>query len=166
MNIRTITENDLPLRVKWMNHPKIYTSMHYDIPVLLENTLSWYKKNKENPNRIDVVFEDNCEILAMGGLTGIDTISKKAELYIFVNPFAHSKGIGTESTRLLCKYAFENLNLKKVFLVTNETNLSAQKVYEKVGFKLEGRLRKEVLVNGMLEDRFYYGIFSNELVIW
>lgn len=164
MIIRHIVENDLALRVKWMNHPNIYSFMHYDIPVLLENTISWYQKNIENSNRIDVVFEENSEIVAMGGLTRIDTVSKKAELYILVNPFLHSKGIGTKATRLLCKYGFENLNIEKIFLVTNESNLAAQKVYEKIGFKLEGRLRKETIVNNQIEDRLYYGLFANELL--
>lgn len=163
MIIRRITENDLSLRVEWMNHPNIYSSMHYDIPVVLENTLSWFKRNLENNNRVDVVFEEDGKIVAMGGLTGIDSLTNKAELYIFVNPFQQSKGIGTNATKLLCKYGFENLSLKKIYLVTNESNVSAQKVYEKVGFKLEGKLRKETIVNNIIEDRFYYGIFSNEL---
>ena len=118
-------------------------------------------------NDLDLDIEQKLSKMSKGMQEKVQLVlvmSRKAELYIFVNPFAHSKGIGTKATRLLCKYAFENLKLKKVFLVTNQTNLPAQKVYEKVGFKLEGMLRKEALVNGMLEDRFYYGIFSNELV--
>ena len=71
MTIRRITENDLSLRVEWMNHPNIYSSMHYDIPVVLENTISWFKRNLENNNRVDVVFEEDGKIVAMGGLTGM-----------------------------------------------------------------------------------------------
>lgn len=162
MIIRRIKEEDLTTRVEWMNNPAIYSSMHYDIPVVLENTLSWFKKNLDNNSRADVVFEEDGNIVAMGGLTGIDA-TNKAELYIFVNPLQKSKGIGTKATKLLCKYGFENLGLKKIYLVTNESNVSAQKVYEKVGFKLEGKLRKETIVNNIIEDRFYYGIFPNEL---
>ena len=163
MIIRRIKKEDLETRVEWMNNPAIYSSMHYDIPIVLENTLSWFKKNLDNNSRADVVFEEDDKIVAMGGLTGIDSLTNKAELYIFVNPFQQSKGIGTKATKLLCKYGFDNLGLKKIYLVTDVSNVSAQKVYEKVGFKLEGKLRKEYLTkDGILEDILYFGLLKEE----
>lgn len=164
MIIRPICEDDLPIRVSWMNHPNVYSSMHYDIPVILEKTVSWYRQNQDNKNRIDLVFEEQGKLVAMGGLTSIDHSIRKAELYIFVDPFFQSKGTGTMATRALCKYGFETLGLNKIYLVTNESNIPAQKVYEKVGFKLEGRLRAETLVAGQIEDRLYYGLFKDELL--
>jgi diamine N-acetyltransferase len=163
MIIRRIEEKDLPVRVEWMNHPKVYSSMHYAIPVVLDKTVAWFKQNLDNENRVDVVFECDGELVAMGGLTGIDGPIGKAELYIFVDPFIHSKGIGTTATTLLCEYGFKSLDLTKIYLVTNESNIAAQRVYEKVGFKLEGRLRKEAMVAGKLEDRLYYGLLKDEL---
>lgn len=163
MEIRRICETDLPTRVSWMNHPNVYSSMHYDIPVVLNKTISWFQQNQDNCNRVDVVFEESGKLVAMGGLTGIDGCLGKAELYIFVDPFLHSKGTGTAATRLLCEYGFETLGLNKIYLVTNESNIAAQRVYEKVGFQLEGRMRKETIVAGHLEDRLYYGLFKDEL---
>lgn len=164
MIIRSICEDDLPTRVSWMNHPNVYSSMHFDIPVVLEKTISWFRQNQDNKNRVDLVLEERDELVAMGGLTGIDHSIGKAELYIFVDPFFQSKGIGTVATRALCKYGFETLGLNKIFLVTNESNIPAQKVYEKIGFKLEGRLRAETIVAGQVEDRLYYGLFKDELL--
>ena len=39
MVVRRLQEKDLSIRVEWMNNPKVYGSMHYDVPILLENTL-------------------------------------------------------------------------------------------------------------------------------
>lgn len=164
MIIRPIAEQDLQIRVRWMNHPNVYTSMHYTVPVLLENTIVWYKNIRLNSSRADFVFEVDNEVVAMGGLTSINADLKKAELYIFVSPYLQSKGTGTQATYLLCKLGFEKLELDKIYLVTNESNIPAQRVYEKVGFKLEGRFRKEVIVNNVVEDRLYYGLFAHELV--
>lgn len=164
MIIRQICEDDLPTRVSWMNHPNVYLSMHFDIPVVLEKTVSWFRQNQDNKNRVDLVFEERGKLVAMGGLTGIDYSIGKAELYIFVDPFFQSKGTGTEATRILCKYGFDTLGLNKIFLVTNESNIPAQKVYGKIGFKLEGRLRAETIVAGQVEDRLYYGLFKDELL--
>lgn len=164
MKIRKIEEKDLEERVAWMNNPKVYESMHYVVPVCYENTVMWYKNNKNNLSRYDMVFEDEKgRLVAMGGLTSIDPHIKKAEFYIFVDPESQGKGIGSEASALLCKYGFESLGLNKIYLHTNESNIGARKTYEKIGFKLEGILRSEAIVRGRCEDRLYYGLMAYEL---
>lgn len=162
MLIRKIEKSDLQLRVDWMNNPKIYSSMHFDLPVLLENTIRWFEKNQSNDHRSDVCFVDNEEIVAFGGLTSIDQILKKAELYIFVNPDSQKKGIGTHATKLLCQYGFEELGLHKIYLLTNENNTAAIRVYQKCGFVLEGRHRDEFLMEDRYMDRLYFGLLKTE----
>ena len=45
------------------------------------------------------------------------------------------KGIGSEVTRLMLEYAFNELNFEKVVLSTSEFNHAAINIYEKAGFK-------------------------------
>lgn len=164
MIIRKINKEDLMTRVEWMNNPRIYQSMHFNLPITIEDTLKWYRKNFSDNSRVDVAFADSHEnLVAMGGLTHIDWTVKKAELYIFINPEIHGKGFGTYSTALLCNYGFSELGLNKIYLYTNEDNLAARVVYERIGFQLEGHLRHEIITaNGDFQDRLYYGILRNE----
>lgn len=162
MLIRKIEKSDLQLRVDWMNSPKIYSNMHFDLPVLLENTIRWFEKNQSNDCRSDVCFVEKDEVVAFGGLTSIDKLVKKAELYIFVNPDSHKSGIGTQATKLLCQYGFEELDLHKIYLLTNENNTAAIRVYQKCGFVLEGRLRDEYWVEDRYMDRLYFGLLKTE----
>ena len=164
MNARLLCEKDLPIRVEWMNNPKVYSSMHYEVPILLENTLNWFHKNVGNVGRADLVFEEDGQIVAMGGLTAINREVDKAELYVFVNPNLQRGGIGTKATNLLCKYGFEQLNLNKIYLETNEDNWAARRVYEKCGFRLEGVHRAECKnCNGDWQSRMYFGMLKGEL---
>ncbi|MBQ8239750.1 MAG: GNAT family N-acetyltransferase [Bacteroides sp.] len=164
MIIRKLQLEDLDTRVEWMNNPKVYSSMHFDIPVLLDNTIKWFKNNLDKDNRIDVVFEEGGMLVAMGGLTNINKVINKAELYIFVNPNLQRGGIGTKATSLLCKYGFDELKLNKIFLETNEDNDAAKRVYEKCGFQLEGILREEYKTSGnIFKSRYYYGMLKGEL---
>lgn len=165
MRIRELLVEDLATRVKWMNNPKVYSSMHFELPVKMDNTIAWYVRNKDNQSRSDVVFCENGEILAFGGLTSITTDTKKAELYIFVSPDIQHSGLGTKATKLLCDWGFMKLGLRKIYLYTNEDNVSAIRVYEKSGFRLEGRLREEyVSASGQFRDRLYFGLLKSEYV--
>lgn len=163
MYLRRLQYSDLEERVLWMNNPAIYSSMGFTPPISLENTISWYKKSVANNKRFDcAIVDENTVLLAMAGLTEIDDTCRKAELYIFVNPNRQHQGIGKKATYLLCKYAFSVLHLNKVFLQTNASNVAAQRVYESVGFKLEGIHREERKSAGQYEDRLYYGLLSKE----
>ena len=163
MIVRRLEESDLQLRVSWMNNKKVYSSMHFDIPVIMENTIKWYHNNKGNDKRVDLAFEENGEIVAFGGLTSIDRDVNKAELYIFVNPNAQKSGIGTKATMLLCHYGFEELGLNKIYLETNEDNMAARCVYEKCGFILEGTHREEYKTSdGFMLSRMYYGLLKRD----
>ena len=45
-------------------------------------------------------------------------------------------------------YAFNSLNLHRLSLVTLESNVGAQELYFKLGFKQEGILTEAILRNG------------------
>jgi RimJ/RimL family protein N-acetyltransferase len=74
------------------------------------------------------------------------------------------KRIGYEACRLAIQYGFEEMKLRKIYLAVYENNPNAKKLYEKLGFKLEGVLRKHVLVDGQYYDKYLMGLFKEEFV--
>lgn len=163
MKIRRLEERDLDTRVEWMNSPAIYESMHYEVPITIEKTIVWFRGNIGSKKRADLVLEDDGEIVAFCGITGIDPKSLKGEIYTFVNPFKKHKGIGTQAKSMMADYAFNVLKLNKLFSITNEDNIPSIKINEKLGFVNEGRLRKEYLTSeGVLMDRLYFGLLKED----
>jgi len=53
------------------------------------------------------------------------------------------KGAGTEAISRLCDYAFERLNLHKVYAYVLAINPRARRSFEKAGFVVEGTLRED-----------------------
>lgn len=157
MEIRKLVLEDLQLRIEWMNNPLVYSSMHFDIPVLIDKTIEWYKRNLERIDRVDCAFiNDNGDIVAFGGITSINIEIGKGETYIFTNPTSHHQGIGTEAMQLLCQYGFEELGLNKLYAYANEDNEASIRLHQKVGYEIEGRLRQDYKdVGGELKDRIY-----------
>ena len=72
------------------------------------------------------------------------------------------KGIGAEATRLMVEYGFYRLNLRRIDLGVFAEHESAVRSYEKVGFKLEGRLRQDLFLNGEYKDRLWMGLLRSE----
>ncbi|MDG1261096.1 MAG: GNAT family protein [Flavobacteriales bacterium] len=97
-------------------------------------------------------------------LDNFDWVSRTAELGILLGAKdTWGQGIGTESCQLLLSYAFEELNLRKVSLTVYDNNPGAIRLYEKIGFQTEGRLRKHIFANDVYIDKLWMGIFKEEL---
>jgi RimJ/RimL family protein N-acetyltransferase len=73
-----------------------------------------------------------------------------------------SKGYGTDMMKLCLQYAFMELNLARVSLGLHEYNPRALRSYEKCGFRLEGRTRKDVMREGRRTDTLWMGILREE----
>jgi RimJ/RimL family protein N-acetyltransferase len=71
------------------------------------------------------------------------------------------KGYGTDMIETLLRVCFEGLGLRKVSLCVYEFN-EARRLYERLGFALEGTLRKERFVRGRWWDELRYGMFKTE----
>lgn len=81
-----------------------------------------------------------------------------AELSIWLGAPYRNRGLGSEALRLALRYAFDDLELHKVYLRVLEYNHRARRAYEKCGFVVEGYLREEMQVNGAWHTLLYMGI--------
>lgn len=82
-----------------------------------------------------------------------DSIARKAELRKLIGvPELRGKGLGKEATKLWIDYGITGLELRKIYLNTVDTNIRNIKINEDLGFKVEGILRDEVLIDGIYHD--------------
>lgn len=72
------------------------------------------------------------------------------------------QGYGTDAMRVLIRYAFEELNLRRISLSVFEYNERAVKCYRKLGFKEEGRGREQLRREGRYWDLIYMGLLREE----
>ena len=62
------------------------------------------------------------------------------------------KGFATEASRTVINYCFNEVGLRKITLGVVKDNVAAVRTYEKLGFEIEGNLRKQVIYdNGYLD---------------
>ena len=72
------------------------------------------------------------------------------------------KGYAAEAWSLLVGFAFENLRLRKIIAGAAVENIASIGSLKKLGFKIEGTLRKEILVDGEYQDTVRMGLFRGE----
>jgi RimJ/RimL family protein N-acetyltransferase len=72
------------------------------------------------------------------------------------------KGYGTQATRLIIGYGFEQLNLHRIELEVYDFNPRAAHVYGKVGFRQEGVRRDALLWQGRYQNAIMMSILEDE----
>ena len=95
-------------------------------------------------------------------LIEIDEINRKCEIDIIIDDKFQGRSFGKQGFVLGVKYAFDILNLYKVYLLLLPNNTPGLSIYQFAGFKKECRLRKEFFRNGEYVDVERMCIFENQ----
>lgn len=163
--LRILEKSDIVNTQKWINDSEISEIMGY-LPVLsYENQLDWYDKIKNDKSRFIFAICENKSNVHIGnaGLGRIDYVNKNCMFNIFfARKEDRGRGFGSEATLLVLEFAFNRLNMHKVYLQTSLRFMSAIKMYEKLGFKKDGVLREHYYTNGVYEDKLIFSIIKKE----
>lgn len=147
MKINQINEYENYIKRKIQQWKNGNTTKHMEtgrISVTLEDVI----EEINNKNNILFVIEVKANPIGYLGLYNINWIDRKAELRILIgNSNNMNQGYGTEAITELLIYAFDTLNLNRVWLGVNENNKMALKCYEKCGFIQEGCLEEDIYLN-------------------
>lgn len=159
VTIRPFEKEDIPKKVEWINNPENNQFLHYDIPLEIGRTEQWFENIKGRTDRFDATIVVDGVPCGTIGLLEIDYKNSKAEYYIAMGEVSlKEKGVSTQASRLILRYAFQELGLNKVYLYTETENIPAQKLFEKLGFVKEGCLKADIFSKGRFADRYVYGI--------
>jgi len=91
-----------------------------------------------------------------------DEPNRSAGLRILLSPGARGRGLGAEALRLVLAHAFGPLGLHRVSLEVYDFNERAVHVYEKVGFRHEGRMRDALWWEGTPHDALLMAALATE----
>lgn len=125
----------------------------------------WCASRAEQTDRIDMAIEDISTGDYAGGLSlnGVDSDNESAGFRIDLIATYRGRGYGPEATRLILRYAFDEIGLHRVQLEVFWYNERALRSYEKCGFVLEGRMREALRWDGHWHDTLVMGVLRSEL---
>jgi ribosomal-protein-alanine N-acetyltransferase len=77
-------------------------------------------------------------------------------------PYA-GRGLMTDAVRAVAPFAFANLRLHRLEAACLPTNAASMRVLEKAGFRLEGRARQYLKIDGRWQDHSLYALLQSDL---
>jgi len=166
--IRTPEPGDAEALVEAINHPEVArTTLMIPYPYSINDANNFIAKSTDPESwekniRLFVFLKDSGRLA--GGI-GLDDISRKfrsAEIGYWCSPSEWGKGITTEAALRVIQFAFEELDLNRIFGRCFSTNRSSARVQEKAGMKFEGVARAECIKDGEPVDMCHYAILRSE----
>lgn len=149
-------------QLRWRNSPEVNAWTRQNGFINHDDMERWLQRIATDPTIKMFGIESEADgIVGTAGLTSIDLIHGKAEFSLLIGPEYHRKGYGKAALIELLKYAFKNYQLNVVFGESFEGN-PAIPLFQKLGFQLEGKLRKRYFKNGTLIDSYMLSILREE----
>jgi RimJ/RimL family protein N-acetyltransferase len=152
--------------VSWINNNEInqYLESRFRVQTL-ESVRSFIDAMNSSP--VDALFgiflHDTQEHIGNIKIGNIDTFHRRAEVGLIIGKrAAWGKGYATEAIALITQYAFEELNLNKLFAGMYAENLGSYKAFIKCGWKHVGTLKEHCFSHGKYSDEFLVEICKSE----
>lgn len=89
-------------------------------------------------------------------------VAETGQLGYWIGEACAGRGLGTAAVRAVCAFAFGQLRLHRVEAACLPSNVRSRRVLEKSGFRLEGRARAYLKINGAWADHLLFGLVEDE----
>ena len=140
--------------------------------VLLRRRMRW--AGRATPQSCREFIQAGGEVFGLfearsGALVGVSALRARAnvpgvvKLSLWVRADRQDRGYASEAGRLLAARAFRRTSLQKLYARIDPANRAARKALQKIGFRYEGRLRREKRLNGRWIDQECWGLLRGEL---
>jgi len=157
INLELAEKNDLPTIKKWANDVEFVGEFEPFDQVSLDELEKqhegrgegqWYFVEKKDGTKVGYIAHFKSK-----DCVGIGYMLVKEE---------RGKGYGGEAVQMMVDYLFLHKNIVRVQAETHPDNKASQRVLEKAGFRLEGRIRKSFFSRGVYRDTAMYSILREE----
>jgi RimJ/RimL family protein N-acetyltransferase len=169
VRLRAIEMDDLDRFTAWMNDPEVTqylsTADYYPTSRLAQE--QWLQAASTRTRFDDLLLAietlESARHIGSIALHSTSASNRRAELGIMIGDKDYgSRGYGTDAILTILRFAFDEMNLHRVYLTVLTHNARAIACYKKCGFIEEGRLREERYLHGAYTDRLLMAILDRE----
>lgn len=173
VRLRFLKERDIPLINKWNTDSRTMKWTENGDPPVSIRTMSRQTakdlrgilKSKFKVDKffiVEIVESVRWKPIGWCSLSDISKVNRKAIFHISMDPDYRREDYGTESTKILLNYAFENLGLNRVGSYVIAYNEPSIKLHEKVRFVRECESKGEIYRNRKFWNAISFRIMKSE----
>jgi len=168
IRLRPVEREDLSRYVAWFNDPEVRQGLERLLPMSSDEEESWFQSLSsrspfERPFALDVLEAGVWRHIGGCGIHHFEPVHRNAELGIVIGEKDYwHRGFGRAAMRTLLSYSFDTLNLNRVYLHVLSFNERAIRLYRRLGFREEGRLRQDYFHLGCYHDTLVMGLLREE----
>ena len=142
--------------LSWLNNPGVTRYLETGKSTVSLSDLLKYLERFHN-STTDLIFaivdKESGQHIGNATLNRINWTHRTVDTGLMIGRMKFwGKGYAFEAWSLLLEYAFQCLGLRKIVAGTAADNVASIAVLKKLGFKVEGVLRQEFLVDGECKD--------------
>lgn len=131
-------------------------------PYTLQDAKDWINYTSTQNNDLLLALVVNNEVVgSIGALFKTDVYRLNAEIGFWLNPVYWNKGMMTQALQFIVNHLFETTSLERVYAHVFAPNLASQRVLQKCGFKLEAKLERSIIKNGIIMDELVFALLRS-----
>lgn len=162
IKLRPVELEDAEMLRRWRFSETNYAYFYEFVPACKVQNQQWLENTLKKSSEINFIIFDNneCRDIGMISLLDIDMRNQKCEMgrVLIADENFRGKGLGGETIRVLLNYAFNHLNMHKVYCEVFAENEAAVKLYQKCGFAEDGRFKQHIYKNGEFKDIIHMSV--------
>lgn len=163
VGLRAIESTDLAQLLAWRNQPEFRRYFREYRELSSDQQLNWYQtKALSDPSTrmFAIVSLENGQLLGACGLCYIDWINRSADFSIYIghgNLYIDDT-YAIDAARIMINYGFEELNLHRLWSEIYDFDTAKTKMFEELGFHLDGRHFQTHWTEGRWCDSLFFGL--------
>lgn len=165
--LRLIEREDSDLVVKWRNNPRVKANLFGRMPLSRAGHNAWFEAYQRLGQEMVFIIE-TLEHVPVGtvGLSKIDHQNQSAEFgRMLIGEDSYiGRGLASDATITLLRFAFSELNLNRVFLEVFSFNDDAVETYRRCGFEIEGTKRECIFTRGSFFDVVVMSVLRQDFI--
>jgi RimJ/RimL family protein N-acetyltransferase len=148
------------LYCKWVDDPICRKYAPFIIPRTVEDSKKYLEPQMGVKKLIefDIYHKVEKKVIGFIGVKNINWFHRLAEIFYLIGEQDYwGRGLATDAVSLILNYAFKELNLHKIYGIVLVPNIASIRIFEKLGFSLEGTFKEEGYIDGIYHDIKRYG---------
>jgi RimJ/RimL family protein N-acetyltransferase len=159
----TVEESDLERMRALRNDPFTWTHLTDATLIDAEAQHEWFRGLQKFADRkYLVLFDSDHDFIGGARMVQIDRLNRSILVGTDIVCGLRGRGHGRKALELLKRDCFDFLNMHRVSLLVLDSNDKARRLYERQGFKVEGRYREAVFCDGRYQDYVVLSVLEQE----